>query len=420
MIQFSKKIETALSQGIKAVGIGKKGSRSLTKDLAEAILRELKEDIISPAAKGAFIGALFIKGITEEEKILENAFEPNTLDNPGLLLDSIAPDAPSAIKNICVRLLYKEELNKKDAKLLGKFIFSEEPGDGARGLAASILRVRYETPDEYEGLLESMQDTLESPFKEQVPVGEPIIQIAEPFDGVDHSNIITPIVADLLQKSNYRVVSLIGRNSGPKDCYNLLDVAKALKATLPKSNKEITDKKPDYGWYINQELMSHAMDRWVEIRREIIKRPFLSTLERFVNPVKADIIIASAFHVPYAQKMLTTCERAGFPGIIIVRNGLEGTTAFPLNRIAKVSVSVKQSDGSYLHNEFEFKPEDFLSTPVRIDENFKPPSLEKNLKLLKSYHAQNKTSYELFFLNLSLTADQSNMSIGVDTINLMN
>ena len=39
-----------------------------------------------------------------------------------------------------------------------------------------------------------IEDTLTPAFKIPAPKGEPIIQIAEPFDGVDHSYMITPLI----------------------------------------------------------------------------------------------------------------------------------------------------------------------------------------------------------------------------------
>lgn len=403
--------KSALTQGIKAVGVGKKGSKSLSRELAEEILKELQNSPVSTAAKGAFFGALIIKGLSEEERILEKAFLPGTLSDPLRLIEAIAPDAPLAVKEICVRLLRQKTLDQTTAKQLGNFLFSGEPGDGARGLAVSILRVRYETPEEYSGLLLSLQETFETSFRSSIPKREPIIQIAEPFDGVDQSNMITPLVGEYLQRLNYRVVHLVGRNSGPKMVLNLLDIAQDLNTHFLKQNSKFTDPNPSFGWFLNQQDLSKPMDRWVEIRREIIKRPFLATLERFVNPLKADIIIASAFHAPYGEKMLTIGEGAGFPGIIIVRNGIEGTIAFPLKRATKILCSKKQKNGSYTRHEIEFDSEKFLGETVAVEEKLENPSLERNVELIRSYHLKRKTDSRHFDLRVKATCEGIRLAI---------
>ena len=282
-------------------------------------------------------------------------------------------------------------------------------------MAAAIMRVRYETPEEYTAILRGIQQTIEKPFREEVPPGDPIIQIAEPFDGVDHSYLITPLILQYFQKQRYRAVALVGRNSGPKPGNNLLDLVNAVGGTILRGNARLQGEKPDLGWYIRQQDMSVAMDRWVELRRQIIKRPFLSTLERFVAPVRADILIASAFHPPYGEKMLTVAEKAGYPGIIIVRNGLEGTLAFPLKRGVKILCSARQADGAYHRQEIEFDPEKYLNVQVEVEEKFARPSLKENARLISEHARAGWTDYPLF--DWRVRATRAGLEQAVEWIN---
>jgi anthranilate phosphoribosyltransferase len=394
---------SALQRGIKTIGIGKRGSKPLPPGLIQEILQEAKQGTGSPSAWGAFWGALFIKGLTEDEKILFQAFAPGTLENPARLIDTLSPEVPSAIKAIAVRLLNAETLDQITAQTLGDFLLSDLPTDALRGLIASLLRVRYETDDEYAGLLASLQNTIVDSFKTPVPKGDPVIQFAEPFDGVDHSFMITPVVADTLQKSHTRVVSLVGRNSGPKLVFNLFDVAQKLNGRLLKIPQDLGSLKPPLGWYLNQADLSPAMDRWVDIRRQTIKRPFMATLERFVNPLNADVIIASAFHPPYGEKMLNICERAGFKRAIIVRNGIEGTVAFPLMRSAKILCSAQNDKGIYERGEFEFNPMIELGVTVEKEDKMGVPSLQENVDLINAYLRTSRSGNALFDLRIKAT-----------------
>src|SRR3989338_2786064 len=149
---------SCMTEGIKAVGVGKKGSSNLTALQVQAILDELKQDIVPAVVKGAFFGALFIKGIDATEQNLASAFTPGTLNNPSRLIEAIAPEAPKFIKDFCVRLLKHQYLSREDARQLGDFLLSREPGDGPRGMAASILRVPFETDDEYERILQRLNE----------------------------------------------------------------------------------------------------------------------------------------------------------------------------------------------------------------------------------------------------------------------
>jgi anthranilate phosphoribosyltransferase len=373
--------EPAINRGIKTVGIGKKGSKPLTPELALEIVDDLKSGKVSEAAKGAFFAGLCAKGIEPQEEILEQAFVPGIFKDPSQLLHAVLFDAPGFVQWVCAQLLRGHTLDRQTAYDLGKFLFSDEPGDAARGWVASFLRVRYETNDEYEGLLQAMDDTLEPAFRIPAPKGEPIIQIAEPFDGVDHSYMITPLIGQELQAQGYRVVHQVGRNSGPKLDMNLWDIAQALGSTPALSNADLALNKPAFGWFFHQSLMSKSLDRWVDLRHQIIKRPFLATIERFVNPLKADILIASAFHPPYGEKMVTIAERAGFKGIIIVRNGIEGTIAFPLLRSVKLLLSASQKDGSFQRHEMIIEN----SSLVDREEMIENPNAIDNARLIENF-----------------------------------
>ncbi len=398
-----EKNEPAINRGIKTVGVGKKGSKNLNWELAQEIVQELKAGKVRAAAQGAFFAGLFLKGITQEEMLLDQVFAQGTLTDPEKLVEALAPEVPSDIKLICTKILQKQELNKETAYRLGQFLFSDKEGDGVRGLVASALRVRYETPDEYAGLLLSMQETINEPFRNPVPLGDPIIQLAEPFDGVDQSYLITPLITQHIQNLKYRVIHLVGRNSGPKNGNNSLDLAQTLSATFAKSNSDLVQPSPKYGWHIRQTDLSKAIDRWVEIRRQTIKRPFLATLEKFLNPADAKILITSAFHPPYSEKMTTVAENAGFLGSIVVRNGLEGTIAFPLKRSAKILCSARQQDGNYVHTEIDFDPVQYLGVEVPLEEKLEKPSLEENARLIKEYQQKGKTANELFDHRVKVT-----------------
>ena len=374
--------EPAIVRGIKTVGVGKKGSKALTPELTWEILEDLKSGKVSPAAKGAFFAGLLAKGIEKHEEVLGSVFNPGALKNHAHLVEAIAADAPDFVRWVCVQLFSGHTLDKQTAYDLGVFLFSNQPGDGARGMVASFLRVRYETDNEYEGLLKALSETLNPNFTQTVPKGQPIIQLAEPFDGMDHSWMITPLIGSCVQEFGYRAVHMTGKNSGPKLVMNLLDIAGHLKMTSMKSSSDLMSSKPRFGWLCNQNDMSDAVERWNTIRRQTIKRPFMSTLERFVNPFKADILIASAFHPPYGEKMITIAERAGYKGVIIVRNGIEGSMAFPLLRPVKMLLSARQKDGSFKRNEISLDPP---SVGIKVEQIVEKLTADVNARLIEQY-----------------------------------
>jgi len=155
--------EPAIQRGIKTVGIGKKASRSLGPDLVDEILRAFRAGEATPAARAAFFAGLMNKGVSAAEMRLEEALEPGVLRNSSRLdrlAGLLAPEAPPWVQGINARLLGGATLDVDTAHRLGQYLFHPDSCDGAKGLVASFLRVRYETPQEYEGLLKAMNETL--------------------------------------------------------------------------------------------------------------------------------------------------------------------------------------------------------------------------------------------------------------------
>ncbi|MBI3602211.1 MAG: hypothetical protein HY209_04890 [Candidatus Omnitrophica bacterium] len=393
--------EAAIVRGIRTVGVGKKGSHALTPELAREIVDDLKAGKVSAVAQGAFFAGLLAKGLQPQEEMLAEAFAPGVLKDFRQLVGIIAADAPEFVRWLCVQLLSGQTLDRQTAYDLGKFLFSHETGDGARGLIASFLRVRYETDDEYEGLWQAMQETLAPAFTTLSPPGAPVVQLAEPFDGVDHSYMITPLIGQYLQTLGYRAVHMVGKNSGPKLVMNLWDIAQAIGEKAAGGNQDLAKPAPRMGWFFHQSDMSQALDRWVNLRRQTVKRPFLSTLERFVNPLKADILIASAFHPPYGEKMLTVAERVGFKGIVIVKNGIEGTMAFPLLRPVKMLASAKGKDGQYQRREIILD----VVGGVQVEEMVNKPQAIDNARLIEAHFKQGSTGNKHFDLRVKATCE---------------
>ena len=389
--------ESAIRKGIKTVGVGKKGSRPLSAELAREILEDLKSGKVSDAAKGAFFAGLLAKGIEGDEKILGN--------DPDQLIAAITSDAPEFVHWVCKQILKGITLDRKTAYDLGKFLFSDASGDGARGFVASFLRVRYETDDEYAGIWQAMQETISTPFQTPTPPGDPIIQLSEPFDGNDKSYMITPILAHYVQGLGYRAVHMVGRNSGPKLIINLLDIAKALDITFAKGNADLAGPKPVYGWFFRQQDISPALDLWVDIRHQTVKRPFLATLEKFIKPLDAEIIAVSAFHPPYGEKMATLSERCGFPKVMVVRNGMEGSMAFPLKRPVKILLSKRQVDGQYIREEKTFDGQALMEKIPDVEEKRDGMTPLENARLIRAYMTNGTSGDAWFDLRVKTTCE---------------
>ncbi len=187
--------ETALGRGIQFIGIGKHGSKDLPEGLVTDILLELQSGKADPLQMGVFFGALMAKGVAPHEYRLEEFLGEGTLTDPVRLYRKLCGDTPEHLSETGVKILSKETLDPAGAQQLGDYLLSDLPGEAYRGMAASMLRIRYETDEEYQGLIRAAEETYTEGFRTRVVPPRPLIQLAEPFDGVEHSYLITPLLA---------------------------------------------------------------------------------------------------------------------------------------------------------------------------------------------------------------------------------
>lgn len=396
MKQIYTTLDNPLVDGIKIIGIGRHGSKPLPEELLQEILHYLEAGEPVPIQKGAFFGALMAKGPNEKEHALLKALTGDAALNPGHLYDKLCPNAPYGMKEIGIKLLNREHLTKKEAEQLGEFLFSDEPGEAFKGMAASMLRIRYETDEEYHGLMEAAAGTFTEGFQERVKTEDSLVQLSEPFDGVEHSYMITPLLAHALQQEGYPVVVSMGRSSGPKLRLNTLDLYREMGGGFISSNVELEQERPPYGWALDQQILSPALDAWVERRRLIFKRPFLATLEKVLNPCHARIFITSVFHITYMEKMIRLGGMAGFDGIIVLKRGLEGTLAPSLSRASGILCAARQPDGSFMTHTIEADEEKFSRYRTDADAVINAPDAADNLELILQYTEQGFSGNEDF------------------------
>ena len=384
-----EKTFSPLQRGVKLIGIGKHGSKKLPDELIIEINEELGEGKASPILIGAFFGALMMKEIAPAYLLLEEYLEKGSLSDASTMWNKLCFDAPAKMKSIGVKLIHKQTLTLEEATALGSFLFSEEPGESFRGMAVSILRIRYESDEEYEGLYNAIQNSV---INNTIAFTEaPIIQLAEPFDGVEHSYMITPIIAHELQKQDYNVVVICGRTSGPKITFNTWDLYRGLNAEFLNTQMRVTESKHSFGWGLDQKIFYPILDKWVERRKIIMKRPFLSTLEKVLNPMKANILITSVFHIPYLEKMAELGNMTGFDGVIVLKRGLEGTLAPSLAKATGVFCAAKMQDGTFTTKTIEVNNNDFTQYRSDADAIIENLSIEQNIEYINQYIAEAKT-----------------------------
>ncbi|RRB11119.1 anthranilate phosphoribosyltransferase [Larkinella knui] len=387
---------TALGRGIQAIGFGKLGRRPLSPDLMEECRQVLLSDQGDPLQKGAFLGALLAKGPTPEEQSLETVFGKNAFLNPAFFINKVCPDLPTSLFPIATKLLKGHILRASEAHQLGNFLFSDDNCETFKGMATSLLRIRIESNDEYKGFYDAAMETITPGFRQLSCVDRPLVQLAEPFDGVEHTYLVTPLLAHFFEQRGYGALSVVGRTPGPNYTLNAHDLYLYLGCQMLQSNHEINTPPEPFGWVLDQKALSPALNRWVDRRRIILKRPFLATLEKILNPCSARILVTSVFQVPFQMKMAELALMAGFDAVIVMKRGLEGSLSPATSRSSGILCAVRTARGHLFYQNFDIDLPAFAEYRTETDEIVTNLQVSDNVRLIRDFMKDGETDSEDF------------------------
>ena len=453
--------------GIKAVAVGKFGTRPLPEELVPQLLHALNA---VPAARdgdephpdflrrSAFLGALFVKArvLPHEVPLLGACAAAPWASGPdrgagtctaGEVL-AFACTGGASLPNedaeklrssplfaFALDLLAGKPLSTPEAERLGALLFSSPSPDvqpcllPLKCLVAHVMRIRHETSAELIGLNQAIAARTVAPvLSAHEHHTRRVIQLSEPFDGVRAcgSELLTPLLAmRMAARHDAAVVMAVGASGGPKYGPNLAAVCTSLGVPA-LGDAELL---PGTVRCLSQEESAPDVAAWTPLRRAIVKRPALATLEKFIGvaprpPAGAVVpeapsngavrgagvlFVGSAFHQSYVSKMQDVAEAAGYVGYVIVQRGAEGSIGAALSARAPAQVLVGRrrwgassaADGggdatsAYEHRSFtcglssagfdDFDVAALAATRERLTKT--TTSVEQNVALLRDWEA---------------------------------
>ncbi|NJL26157.1 MAG: hypothetical protein HC902_14030 [Calothrix sp. SM1_5_4] len=377
--------DSALARGIDLVGVGKKGGKSCSRELAEEIAGVLRRGRADAVAAGAFLGAIWMKGLSPEE-------EPLRIFSP----ESYFTELRGELADIYRKISGEQVLTPDEAYRLGRFLFADDEAmDSLRALFASALRVRHAEAPEYVGISRALRETFHPCWTREYRGHRPLVSLADPFDGVNRSHLITPLLCDQLNRRGLSCVVASGRSSGPKFGINLRDLGIALHERFVSDPDEAGDLPGPTTFYLDQEALSSPLVRWRSLRARLRKRPFLATIEKLVDPLGADILMASVFHGGFNEKMVDVAEGHGFSRIAVIFRAVEGTLGLSLARSARILVSRRLEDGTYRRVEMTMDPLDF-GFKKESDPDVGVLSVSENRRLVETFRNQGHSGDSYF------------------------
>jgi anthranilate phosphoribosyltransferase len=230
--------------------------------------------------------------------------------------------------------------------------------------------MKRETEDENLGALDALQA---ANCRKTVAIPD-LIEITDPFNGVERHLLLTPFLAPILAACGLPAVIHGCADVGPKHGVTPREVLTAAGIQLPGSVDDVVTRleSPDLGWsYLDLEQSCPALERLHDLRELIVKRPCLSTLEKIMRPLHATErthLLCGYVHKDYPDPMLTIAAAAGYASALVLR-GTEGTVMPPLAR---------GLDAAFLHTDGDREIKPLVPADFGIDSTtrFLPAEVE--------------------------------------------
>jgi anthranilate phosphoribosyltransferase len=194
------------------------------------------------------------------------------------------------------------------------------------------LRMKRESDDENRGVLEAIRNATRASV---IDVND-LADVADPYDGFTRHLPASPFLPAVLASCGIPTVSHGCYQLGPKFGVTHRQILAAAGAPVGLAVDEAASRIANsrIGWaYIDQDAYCLPLHDLAELRKLIVKRPCLSTLEKLSGPVRArgrTHLLIGYVHRGYERLLALVARHAGYASALIVR-GVEGGVTPSLN-----------------------------------------------------------------------------------------
>ena len=231
---------------------------------------------------------------------------------------------------------YSKDLSFEEARTTMQYLLQNAADPVQAGVYLIALRMKRETEEENGGSLQAILDVTDR----MVADVDIVADIAEPYDGYMRGAPVIAFLPALLASCGVPSVSHGLDEVGPKFGVTHRKVLHAAGVNVDCTPEEAVTRinRQDIGWtYIDQAQFCKPLHDLVALRKRIIKRPVLTTVEVLAKPIcgrKSTHLMTGYVHKPYPPVYEKLAKLAGFDSAVIVR-GVEGGVTPALNKPAK-------------------------------------------------------------------------------------
>jgi anthranilate phosphoribosyltransferase len=291
-------------------------------------------------------------------------------------------DMHNCIQKVATGPEYSKNLSFEEAKAGMELILNGEADPVQAAVYLIALRMKRETQDENEGILQAIID-------QRIQVksdAEEIVDIGDPYNGHLRGLPLAPFIAPLLSACGIPTFSHGVESVGPKYGITHNMVLNAAGIDVDKSPQQVADQlaHTDIGWgYVDQSHYCPSLYALIPLREKMIKRTVITTIEVLTRPISGSRrthLLTGYVHKAYPPVYADLARFAGYDSVAIVR-GVEGGVIPSLQQISKFYRYAAGSEDRFV----EIEP-----TQLGIDQPSRTVRLPDGLKSLQGASKDSK------------------------------
>jgi anthranilate phosphoribosyltransferase len=255
--------------------------------------------------------------------------------------ETATPNLAQVMHSIIQRIATGPELSKNISQEEARMGMQGILEGGVDPVQAAIffiaLRMKRETAEENRGVLDAI---LAATQRVEAEVNE-VVDIADPYDGYNRCLPVAPFLGPLLAEFDLHGVSHSADAIGPKYGVTARHVLAAAGVPVDLSPQQAAQRlgDPAIGWsYIDQAAFCPQLAALIPLRRRVVKRQVLTTVEVLAKPItgrKHTHFVTGYVHKPYPPVYAMLARHAGFDSALILR-GVEGGVIPSLRQASKM------------------------------------------------------------------------------------
>jgi anthranilate phosphoribosyltransferase len=391
-------MQKQLEDILKKKGVGPQGSKSLQSEdliLLTNLIRDSSTSITTRCT--LMLAILMLEPNAEEEVwISEIRNQVDSLEEP--IKNILIQHDFSEPSEILHSLLQHQELSKEQCSKAMQLLWEPSTPDHWKGCFLEGERLKRETQNENAAFL---NDLWEKSSRIQTDLPQ-LIDLADNYDGYNRYHNYLIFLAPALAACG-QFVSLHGIDAvAPKQGYTAHTLLSLAGKKTNQSLWEASNTLQTLGWsYVDQSVFFPELYSLKKMRKEMVKRPFLATFEKLLQPIRAqngNLIVTGYTHSHYKDEVILQLKNQGACAEALVIKGLEGNPQLPLGR----PTTVMHYNGKDIL-EYQSSPEE-ANIPLTSDFLDKSVSanrvLEEGIAALKgaTNEARNRIVYMSYLL----------------------